>query len=155
MEVQIQTLDHPPPAAILKILADLQNCLEREAASLIQPDIPDLMALAAEKSHYLEALLPLERAFSDFASRMTRSDEPNLVRRWAEDQWMDANFAVQLVAAFETCQRLNQLNGAVLFARHRQIALQLRALGVLPEDPLYTARGSMIGGRRGMTSMRV
>ena len=36
------------PTMILEVMGQLEDCLEREAASLIQPEVPDLVDIAAE-----------------------------------------------------------------------------------------------------------
>ncbi|MDY6957479.1 MAG: hypothetical protein SVO96_11525 [Pseudomonadota bacterium] len=63
--------------------------------------------------------------------------------------------AERLRTALASCQRLNQRNGALLLARQRQVALQPQVLGILPENTLYTEKGTVSSGQRGMTSLRI
>lgn len=140
------------PTAILDTLTGLQDCLEREADSLVQPGAPDLDRIAVEKSRYLEALTPFDRAVRAFAARQGVGDsEAGMVPRWLAAQGISDEAAGQLQSALETCQRLNQRNGAVLIARRRQVALQLQVLGVSMAAPLYAADGSVTAGRGRLT----
>lgn len=147
--------DAPSLDAVLGALDRLQACLEREAWILVQPGTPDLAAIAAEKTHCLDALLPLDRALHVHAAEAETKDAKSLLRDWLLKQAPLPEVVHRMQSVLETCQRLNQRNGAVLLARQRQVALGLQALGVVSERPLYTSRGGVNLGRRGMTSVRV
>ncbi len=139
------------PTALLDILARLQDCLERETDSLVQPGAPDLDRIVVEKARYLEALTSFDRAVGAFATRQDAGGrDVEMVPRWLASQGItDQTMAGQLQLALETCQRLNQRNGAVLIARGRQVAFQLQVLGVSPVAPLYAADGSVVAAGRG------
>jgi flagellar biosynthesis/type III secretory pathway chaperone len=143
------------PAGVLRIMAGLEECLEREAASLTRPDMPDLAAIAAEKSRHLDALLPLDQALRAVALPLQAEEPGALLQRWFAMHGSTREEVMHLQACLVSCQRLNQRNGALLRARQYQVALRLQVLGVLPEPAVYTAQGVMSGGRRGMTSLHL
>ncbi|NCU01283.1 flagellar protein FlgN [Candidatus Macondimonas diazotrophica] len=143
------------PAMILEVMGQLEDCLEREAASLIQPEVPDLVDIAAEKTRCFSALVPLDRALRAIAARAEAADGGRLLQHWLDAHGVTGEVAERLRTALASCQRLNQRNGALLLARQRQVALQLQVLGILPENTLYTEKGTVSSGRRGMTSLRI
>lgn len=147
--------DGPSLDTILGALGRLQDCLERETWSLVQPGTPDLAAIAAEKMQCLDALLPLDRALRALADQAETKDPKSLLQGWLMKQAAPGDIVSRVQSILETCQRLNQRNGIILLARQRHVALALQTLGVVPENPLYTAQGGVNVGRRGMTSVRV
>lgn len=71
-------------AMILEVMGQLEDCLEREAASLIQPEVPDLVDIAAKKTRCFSALVPRDRALRAIAARAGAADGDQLLQHWLD-----------------------------------------------------------------------